>query len=153
MKKKIAILVLSVLLVVFIIILILTNKKEEKYENIYECEHKEEIADVTISTKYRLYYDNDNVLKVDFNRSYKGTTEKAINNIYSYRYIINEESKLYEEYKGFSHKVNKDTKKEYNYTYKFDVSKLEQDFLTMFNVYNSLEEQKTYFSENEYNCK
>lgn len=157
MKKKDKIIGLSIVLVILIILLIIesvpSKKMEEENNNRYTCTSVQDVADVKIGTTYYVYFNDDNIEKIDINKYYKGNSEKAKSNIFNYRYIIGVETKQNEEKKGFSAKVNKDSKIEYNFTYTFDVLKVDDELASMYGIYKTVLEQNKYLEENGYVCE
>lgn len=158
MEKKIKIIMTSIILLILIIALIVTNtpkkeKEKEQDKNTYVCTYTQNVAEVDITTTYYVHFDKENIKTIDINKIYKGNTTKAKDGIANYRYIIGVETEQYSEYKGFTAKVNKDSKKEYNYTYTFDVTQIDENLASLFGVYTTTTEQNEYFKTNNYICE
>lgn len=159
MEKKIKIIMSSIILTLLVIVLILTSinekgkEKVEKEENTYICTFTQNVTEVEMIITYYVHYDNETINTIDINKVYKGNTSKAKDNIANYRYIIGVETEQYSEYKGFTAKVNKDSKKEYNYTYTFDVKQIDENLASLFGVYKTVSEQNEYFKTNNYVCE
>ena len=158
MEKKIKIIIASIILLILIIALIVTNtpkkeKETKKDKNTYVCTYTQNVAEVDIITTYYVHFDKENIKTIDINKIYKGNTTKAKDGIANYRYIIGVETGQYSEYKGVTAKVNKDSKNEYNYTYTFDVTKIDKNLASLFGVHTTINEQNEYFKTNNYDCE
>ena len=156
MEKKIKIIMASIILLILIIALIVTNapkKEKDKDKNTYVCTYTQNVAEVDIITTYYVHFDKENIKTIDVNKIYKGNTTKAKDGIANYRYIIGVETEQYSKYPGIKTKINKDSKKEYNYTYTFDVTKIDENLASLSGVYSTLNEQNEYFKTNNYVCE
>lgn len=154
MNKKFGIIILSIVLFVLVILLINNVNGNKKTVNVYTCSSSETVIEVVMNTTYDIYYEEDNINKIKINKAYKGTTTKGQENLSNYRYLVSTENSQYSEINGFSYKINKDTKKEYNYTYTFDMKKIkEEDVMSLFGIFKTFNEQKEYLNNNNYTCK
>lgn len=158
MEKKIKIIMASIILLILIIALIVTNapkkeKEKDKDKNTYVCTYTQNVAEVDIITTFYVHFDKENIKTIDVNKIYKGNTTKAKDGIANYRYIIGVETEQYSKYPGIKTKINKDSKKEYNYTYTFDVTKIDENLASLFGVHTTVNEQNEYFKTNNYVCE
>lgn len=152
-KLKITLIIFLIIVLIILSILLINTNNKETYQK-YTCTKTESVVNGNLDTTYIIKYEENDIKKVEYTLRYYGKTDKEKENINTLSSIVKEEARLYQENKGFSYKINRQTPNEFKITYYFDISKTKDDFLKMFNITKDLKEQKEYFSDNkEYECK
>lgn len=153
MSKKKKIILLTIILIVIICTAFVLLLPKENY-NKYTCTKNEPLVNGNLETVYVIKYENNNIKKVDYTLRYYGKTKDEKENINTLSQIVKEEAKMYLQEPGFSYIIKRQVPTEFKITYYFDLSQAKDEFLTTFNIKDTLEKQKEYFNNNkEYACK
>ena len=142
MRKKIVILLLVTIVIITTIILISINNSD-KY-NTYTCIQTTDVVNGNLDTTYKIKYQEDKIIKIEYILKYYGKTEKDKENIYTLANIVKEEANQYSSKEGFTYRINRQTPTEFKITYYFEVLKLdtsrEVKLLHLANIPNILQQ-------------
>ncbi len=147
-NKKIKIILLSIALLILIIILF-SLYKEKEIENyaIYHCNIKIEGGTET-ENDYKVYYDEESneVVKQEIIKTYKLTDPADKDSFSTLKYLIATENKDYVTYSGIRIKILKNNMVTYSQKITVDVSKIKDEYLSIFEISKTIKEAKEYFS-------